>query len=283
MAVILATGRIWLRVPETLKIEINGQLPPGLSAKDIALFIIGELGADGALYQSVWFTGPAVSALSISERLVLTNMAVEMGAKNGYMEVDEKTLGFLNSRARGSFDVVASDADARPDRTVLFDIGDLEPQVACPHAVDNVVPVSAVAGVKIDQVFFGSCTNARLQDFAVFASAVRGKKVHPGVRLIVIPASNEVFAQAMSAGFIQDLAAAGAVIGNSNCGPCMGSHQGVPAPGEVVLSTSNRNFRGRFGCPQADIYLASPLTAAVSALRGEITDFRSESAIGGRP
>jgi len=274
MAVIFATGKIWLRVPETMKIVVKGNLPEGVASKDVMLKIIGTLGADGALYKSVWFTGPTIDAMTIDSRMVLTNMAVEMGAKNGYMEPDDKTLEFLKNRARAEFEVVRSDPDAAFDSVIEFDVSDLEPQVACPHTVDNVHPVSDVKGTKIDQVFFGSCTNARLEDFEIVANVMRGRKVHPSVRMIVIPASNQIFMQAMMKGYIQTLAEAGAVIVNTGCGPCMGNHEGVPANDEVVLSTSNRNFRGRFGNKEAEIYLASPLTAAVSALTGEITDFR---------
>lgn len=274
MAVIFATGKIWLRVPETMKIVVKGDLPQGVASKDVMLKIIGTLGADGALYKSVWFTGPTIDAMSIDSRMVLTNMAVEMGAKNGYMEPDDKTLDFLQNRARGDFEVVRSDPDAEFESVVEFDVSDLEPQVACPHTVDNVHPISEVKGTKIDQVFFGSCTNARLEDFEIVANVMRGRKVHPSVRMIVIPASSRVFMDAMMKGYIQTLAEAGAVIVNTGCGPCMGNHEGVPAKGEVVLSTSNRNFRGRFGNKEAEVYLASPLTAAVSALTGEITDFR---------
>ena len=271
MAVIMATGRIWLRVPESVKINISGSPPRGLSAKDIMLKIIGDLGADGALYQSVCFSGPVVAGFSISSRMVLANMAVEMGAKNGYVEPDARTRAFLDNRIRSPLEPVLSDPDAPWAAVHEFDVSDLEPQIACPHAVDNVVPVSKAAGVEIDQVFFGSCTNARLEDFEIVASVLRGSRVHPNVRMIVAPASSEVYAQALRKGYIQDISDAGALIINSGCGPCMGNHRGVPAPGEVVLSTSNRNFRGRFGCAEAEIYLASPLIAAISAVHGRIT------------
>ena len=274
MAVIFATGKIWLRVPETMKIVVKGKLPKGISSKDVMVTIIDDLGADGGLYKSVWFTGPTIDDMSVASRMVLTNMAVEFGAKNGYMEPDEKTLDYLKNRARAEFEVVRSDLDAQFESVVEFDFSNLEPSVACPHTVDNVRPVSEVKGTKLDQIFFGSCTNARLEDFQIVAGVMRGKRVHPSVRMIVIPASNQVFMEAMAKGYIQDLAQAGATIVNSGCGPCMGNHEGVPAPGEVVLSTSNRNFRGRFGSKNAEVYLCSPLTAAVSALRGEIADFR---------
>jgi 3-isopropylmalate/(R)-2-methylmalate dehydratase large subunit len=274
MAVIFATGKIWLRVPETVKIVIKGKLPPGISSKDVILKIIGTMGSDGALYRAVWFSGETVENMSVASRMVLTNMAVEMGAKIGYVEPDQKTLKYLEGRARHEFDIVTSDPDATIEETFEFEVSDLEAQVACPHAVDNVKPVSALKGTKVDQVFFGSCTNARLEDFEMVVKVLRGKKVHLSTRMIVIPASMEVFKQALYAGYIQDLVEAGAVIVNTGCGPCMGNHEGILAPGEVTLSTSNRNFKGRFGCKESEIYLASPLTAAASALTGEITDFR---------
>jgi len=274
MAVIFATGKIWLRVPETMKIVIKGSLPKGISSKDVMLKIMGELSADGGLYKSVWFTGPAIAEMSVSSRMVLTNMAVEFGAKNGYMEPDDKTLAFLKGRARAPFTVVTSDPDADFESVHEFDVSDLEPLVACPHSVDNVKPVSAVKGTKIDQVFFGSCTNARIEDFEIVAGALKGKRVHPSCRMVVIPASRQVFLEALAKGYIQLLAEAGATIVNSGCGPCMGNHEGILAPGERVLSTSNRNFKGRFGCKDSEIYLCSPLTAAASALTGEISDYR---------
>lgn len=274
MAVIFATGKIWLRVPETMKIVVKGTLPKGISSKDVMLKIMGDLSADGGLYKSVWFTGPAIAAMSVSSRMVLTNMAVEFGAKNGYMEPDDKTLAFLKGRARAPFTVVTSDPDAELESVHELDISDLEPLIACPHRVDNVKPVAAVKGTKIDQVFFGSCTNARIEDFEIVAGALKGKRVHPSCRMVVIPASRQVFLEALARGYIQILAEAGATIVNSGCGPCMGNHEGILAPGERVLSTSNRNFKGRFGCKDSEIYLCSPLTAAASALTGEISDFR---------
>ncbi|HNW59509.1 MAG TPA: 3-isopropylmalate dehydratase large subunit [bacterium] len=274
MAVIFATGKIWLRVPETMKIVVTGQLRPGISAKDVMLKIIGDLSADGGLYKSVWFTGPVIAAMSVSSRMVLTNMAVEFGAKNGYMEPDDKTLAFLQGRARAAFTPVTSDPDAEFESVYELDVSDLEPLVACPHSVDNVKPVAAVKGTHIDQVFFGSCTNARIEDFEIVAGVLKGKKVHPSCRMIVIPASQQIFLEALAKGYIAILAQAGATIVNSGCGPCMGNHEGILAPGERVLSTSNRNFKGRFGCKESEIYLGSPLTAAASALTGAISDFR---------
>lgn len=273
MAVIFATGKIWLRVPETMRLVVTGTLQEGISAKDVILYIIGKVTADGALYKAVEFTGPTVQKMSIASRMVLTNMAVEMGAKIGYVEPDDKTVAWLEGRARRPFQVVKSDPDAAMEE-VVFDVSNLEPMVACPHTVDHVKPVREVQGVKVDQVFFGSCTNGRLEDFAEVVSLLRGKRIHPRTRMVVIPASQQVLKEALAAGYIAELVEAGAVIVNPGCGPCMGNHEGIMAPGEVTLSTSNRNFKGRFGCKDAEIYLASPRTAAATALTGRITDFR---------
>ncbi len=274
MAVIFATGKIWLRVPETVRVVVEGTLPEGISAKDVMLHILGTLTADGALYKAVEFTGATVRQMNIASRMVLTNMAVEMGAKIGYVEPDGTTLSWLEGRARRPFEVVSSDPDAHIEEEYVFDVSGLEPMVACPHTVDNVKPVREVKGVKVDQVFFGSCTNGRLEDFAEVAQILRGRHIHPHTRMVVIPASQQVLKEALAAGYIADLVEAGAVIVNPGCGPCMGNHEGILAPGEVTLSTSNRNFKGRFGCKDAEIYLASPRTAAASALTGMITDFR---------
>ena len=230
MAVIFATGKIWLRVPETMKIVIKGSLPKGISSKDVMLKIIGDLSADGGLYKSVWFTGPVITEMSVSDRMVLTNMAVEFGAKNGYMEPDDKTLAFLKGRARAPFTVVTSDPDAEMESVHEFDISDLEPLVACPHSVDNVKPVSAVKGTRIDQVFFGSCTNARIKDFEIVAGVMKGRKVHPSCRMVVIPASRQVFLEALAKGYIQILAEAGATIVNSGCAPAWAIIKGFSPP-----------------------------------------------------
>lgn len=274
MAVIMATGEIWFRVPETVKILIEGEVPAGISSKDIILHIIGDLGADGALYQAVEFAGSVVDEMSVAGRFVLSNMAVEFGAKAGYSIPNRETIEYLQGRTTDSWEIVTSDDDAEFTEIYRYDVSDLTPQVACPHTVDNVSPVSDVAGTKIDQVFFGSCTNARLEDFQVVAEVLHGKEIHPNVRMLVFPASREVLFDALREGYVQDILDAGAVLMNPGCGACMGNHEGVPADGEVVVSTSNRNFKGRMGNRNSEIYLASPRTAAVSALTGEITDFR---------
>jgi len=274
MAAIMARGKIWLRVPETIKIIVEGEFPEGVSAKDLMLKIAGEIGADGALYKAIEFCGPTIDKMSVASRFVLTNMAVEIGAKAGYMIPNQATLDYLKGRVRHPFEIVESDPDAEFEAEYRFDVSHLEPMIAKPHTVDNVVPVSAVKGTKIDQVFFGSCTNARVEDFEVVVDVLRGKKVHPDVRMLVFPASREVYLEVLKRGWIAELVEAGCVIMNPGCGPCMGNHEGVPANGEVSLATSNRNFKGRLGNKESFVYLVSPRTAAVSALTGKIEDFR---------
>ncbi|MBC8448689.1 MAG: 3-isopropylmalate dehydratase large subunit [Chloroflexi bacterium] len=273
-AAVMATGEIWLRVPESLRLVINGSLPPHVSAKDVILHIIGDLGADGADYRSVEFAGQAVRGMSLASRMVLCNMAAEMGAKNGVVLPDEETQRWLAGRLRGDYEEVHPDADAAYERVIEYDVTALAPQVARPHRVDNVVDVTAVAGTPIDQALVGTCTNGRLEDLAAAAEILRGRHIAPGVRLLVLPASREVLLAALQAGLIADLVSAGATVLNPGCGPCLGAHQGCMAPGEVTISTANRNFKGRMGCKESEIYLASPATVAASALAGEITDPR---------
>ena len=272
VAAVLKTGKIWFKVPETLKIQVEGSLPPMVTPKDVILHIIGEVKADGATYKAVEYGGETVRRMSVEGRLTLSNMAVEMGGKTGLIEPDEKTLEYLKSRGRGPGKPLKGDRDAEHAETLNFDVSRLEPQVAAPPTVDNVKPVSEVEGLEIDQVFLGSCTNARLEDLRLAASILKGRKIHPRVRMLVVPASRTVYLQALREGLVEVFLEAGCVLCNPGCGVCVGGHQGVPAPGEVVLSTSNRNFVGRMGCPEADIYLASPATAAVSALTGKITN-----------
>ncbi len=274
-AVIWATGKMWLKVPETVKVIIDGELPRGVYAKDVMLYIIGGKGMDGALYRAVEFAGRVVDNMSVSERMILCNMVVEIGAKNGYVVPDEKTIGWLMGRVDGKgFDIVVSDDNAEYSEIWRYDVSNLEPQVACPHAVDNVKPVSEVKGTKIDQVFIGTCTNGRLDDLKIAGDILRGRRVAKGVRLLIVPASMEVYKKAVGDGIIMDLVDSGAIVVNPGCGPCLGAHQGVLAPGEVSLNTSNRNFRGRMGCREAEIYLSSPAVAAASAVIGKIADPR---------
>ena len=274
MASVWATGELWLRVPETLRLVLSGPLPRGTCAKDAILRIIGDMGADGADYQCVEFLGPVVDSFSVSGRMVLSNMSVEMGAKAGVCFPDGKTAEFLEARGKGGFEAVRSDPGAHVKERVEVDLGQLGPQVAKPHSVDNVVPVEEVAGMPIDQALIGSCTNGRLEDLEEAERILRGRKAAAQVRLIVAPASREVYIHASEKGILASLARSGAVILNPGCGPCLGAHEGLLAPGERCISTTNRNFKGRMGSPEAEVYLASPATVAASALKGEISDPR---------
>lgn len=273
-AAVMATGEIWLRVPESYRIEIVGKLPAGVSAKDVILHIIGELSADGADYRSVEFCGEAVREMSVAGRMVLCNMAAEMGAKNAYVAPDEKTRAWLAGRTDVKYEEMRPDPDARYERAFTYDVSGLSPHVAKPHNVDNVASVREVEGVKVDQALIGTCTNGRMEDLEAAAQILRGRKVAPHVRLLVLPASREVLLDALKRGIITDLVQAGAIILNPGCGPCLGAHEGVMAPGEVTISTANRNFKGRMGCKDAEIYLASPATVAASAVKGAIADPR---------
>ena len=274
MGAVLATGKLWFKVPEAIRIVVDGALPELVAPKDLILRIIGEVGADGATYNAVEFTGSTIEAMSISGRMTLCNMVIEMGAKTGVVEPDERTLTYLRGRAEGSLETVKGDIDAKYKRVLHFDVADLEPQVSCPHKVDNVRPVSEVEGTRIDQAFIGSCTNGRMEDLEAAASILRGRHVHPDVRLLVIPASREVYLDSMDAGLLKVFTEAGGLVCNPSCGACFGGHIGILAPGEVCLATSNRNFRGRQGSPDAEVYLASPATTAASAVTGVITDPR---------
>jgi homoaconitate hydratase family protein len=276
MASLWATDEIWLRVPETLRVEFSGAFSAGVSAKDAILKVIGDQGADRANYEAVEFAGPAARDFSLASRMVLCNMAAEMGAKNGYFEPDDKTLAWLKARAKGPFTVRTSDVDARYEAVLAYDLSVLEPQVACPHTVDNVRPVSAVAGTRVHQALIGTCTNGRFEDLAVAARILKGKKISPGVRTLILPASREVSLEALKAGLVEIFIEAGCVVLNPGCGPCLGAHEGILAAGEVVISTSNRNFKGRMGSATSEIYLASPATVAASALEGRIADPRND-------
>jgi len=274
VASLWATDEIWLRVPETIKIEIKGRLPSGVYAKDIILKIIGDEGADRANYKAVEFTGEAVRRLSVASRLVLANMAAEIGAKNGYIVPDENIIPWIKERARDEFEVIASDPDAGYEAVLDYDVSSLQPQVACPHTVDHVKPVSELEGIRFHQAVIGTCTNGRLEDLEAAAAILRGRKVHSQVRVLVIPASRQVYLEALNKGLMSIFVEAGCLILNPGCGPCLGAHQGILAPGEVALSTANRNFRGRMGSRDAEIYLASPATVAASSLEGKIADPR---------
>lgn len=270
MASIWAIGEIWLRVPESMKITVKNCLPVGVTSKDLALYIIGDRKSDGALYMSVEWHGEAVEALPLSQRATLTNLMAEMGAKNSYIPPDQRTLDYLQDRARREFTPVYPDEDAHYALELEYDAAIIEPMIACPHTVDNVKPLSAVKGISIDQAFLGTCTNGRLDDLAAAAEVLKGRKIAPGRRMIVIPASEAVYLAALQAGYLETFLKAGAVVESPGCGPCMGNHMGVPAVGEVSISTANRNFRGRMGTKESDVYLASPAVVAASAVAGEI-------------
>lgn len=273
-AVIMATGKVWFRVPETMQINITGTLAEGVYVKDIALGITGQIGADGALYRAVEFVGPVADAMTISERMTICNLAVEMGAKVGYVPPNDVVFNYLKGRAVKEYEAVYSDADAKYDEVLEFNIDKLEPQVACPHTVDNVKPISEVAGENIEQVFVGTCNNARLDDLAILAHVLKGNTIANSTRLVVIPASSKVMLDAMSLGYIESIVKAGGTLATPGCGPCMGNHLGVPGDNEKTLATSNRNFRGRMGNRESEVFLGSPHTAAATALKGVISDPR---------
>jgi 3-isopropylmalate/(R)-2-methylmalate dehydratase large subunit len=287
MAAIWATGELWLRVPESIQIRIEGRLSDWTTAKDLALHIIGQLGADGGLYASVELSGPAIDCMSLESRMVLPNMMAECGVKNAYLPPDDPVFDWLTARRcrrMGTVDAgveVATrqavqanalfpDPDASYQARFTFDAGRVEPLVACPHTVDHVAPVSAVSHVHVDQAFIGTCTNGRLEDLAEAARVVAGQRVARGTRLLIVPASSQVYREALRAGYVETLLDAGAVIGPPGCGPCMGNHMGILAPGEVCISSANRNFRGRMGTADSEIYLASPAVVAASAIAGRI-------------
>jgi homoaconitate hydratase family protein len=276
-AALLLTGETWLKVPPTIKITLRGRFARGVGAKDLVLRIIGDIGADGADYAAVEFHGD-VGNLSIDERFTIANMGVEMGAKIAVFPVDERAIEYLIAAgvARDAYEPVWADADATYARELTYDLTTLEPVVACPHTVDNVKPVSAVAGTKINQALLGTCTNGRLSDLRAAAAILKGRRVSSKVRLLVLPASRSVVEAALEDGTLGALVRAGGVVLPPGCGPCLGAHQGVLAPGEVCISTSNRNFKGRMGCKEGEIYLASPATVAASALAGVIADPREE-------
>jgi 3-isopropylmalate/(R)-2-methylmalate dehydratase large subunit len=270
MASIWALGRLWLRVPESIKITLVGTFPQYVTTKDLALKIIGDLGADGALYMSVEWHGEALERISLSQRATLTNMMAEMGAKNSYIPPDQQVERYLQDRALRPYTPIYPDADAEYKHTLTYALDQLSPQVACPHSVDHVKALTDVEGTPIDQAFLGTCTNGRLEDLKAAAELLRGRRIAPGTRMIVIPASAEVYLAADKSGLIADFVEAGAVVESPGCGPCMGNHMGIPAEGEVSISTANRNFRGRMGTKESEIYLANPYVVAASAVAGHI-------------
>lgn len=271
-AAVWATGKMWLRVPETIRVELTGSFRRWVGAKDLALKIIGDIGADGALYRSVEFHGPAVGELSIADRLLLCNLSAEMGAKNGWFAADAKAKQYLASLPlRYDRPDVLPDEDAAYERVLHYDLCEIEPSLACPHTVDNYSKVADKQGTVFHQALIGTCTNGRIEDLREAAAVLKGRKVSHNVRLLVFPASMPVYSQAISEGLISALIESGAVIMNPGCGPCLGAHEGALATGEICISTANRNFKGRMGCKDAFVYLASPATVAASAIAGVIT------------
>jgi len=274
VASIWALGEIWLKVPHTLRFELGGAFLKGVCSKDLMLKIIGDGGAAGGLYAALEFIGPLAAEMSIASRMAMSNMAVEFGAKAGIFYADKKTLAAIEGVARMEPKLIESDTDAEFAAVSSYDVADLEPQVARPHSVDNVSPIGEVAGTPVQIAFLGSCTNTRFEDLELAAAILRGRKVAEGVRMQVHAASDRIFLEALRAGHIETFAEAGAMVMNTGCGPCMGAHQGIPSDGDVVISSSNRNFKGRMGNPTAEIYLGSPATVAASAVAGAIADPR---------
>lgn len=270
LAAAMATGECWFKVPQTILLRYYGKLRPWVVGKDLILYTIGDLGVDGARYQALEFSGEAIKELSMDSRFTMANMAIEAGAKNGIFPVDEKTEEYLKGRAKRPYRVYESDADAVYAEVREYDVSKIEPQVAFPHLPENTRPISEVGEIWIDQVVIGSCTNGRMEDLRIAAELLRGKKVHPEVRLIIIPGTQKIYAQAIKEGLITIFIEAGAVVSTPTCGPCLGGHMGILAKGEKAVATTNRNFVGRMGHPESEIYLAGPAVAAASAIKGRI-------------
>lgn len=270
LAVAMATGQAWFKVPESIKVTLTGKKPEGINGKDVILTLIGMIGVDGARYQALEFAGDGVASLSMTDRFTIANMAIEAGGKNGIFPFDEKTRAYVEGRVQGDYEIVSPDADARYAREVTIDLAALRPVVAFPHLPGNTKRVEDIGEIKIDQVVIGSCTNGRLEDLAIAAEILRGRKVHPEVRCIVIPGSQQVYMDAMKAGYIEVFIEAGAAVSTPTCGPCMGGHMGILTAGERCVSTTNRNFRGRMGHVDSEVYLAGPHVAAASAILGKI-------------
>jgi len=277
-AALLLTGETWLKVPQSIKITLKGRLQPMITAKDVILSIIGDISASGADYCSVEFQGN-VNQFSIEERFTIANMGVEMGAKNAVFPVDDVTINYLKSIKilKSKYTAINPDENATYNRELTYNLTVFEPVIAVPHSVDKVKPIKEVEGIEIQQCLLGTCTNGRLSDFQIAAKILKGKTVHPNVRLLILPASRKIYLDALNKGLIKTFIEAGGTVLPPGCGPCLGAHQGVLAPGERCLSTSNRNFKGRMGCNDAEIYLASPATVAKSAVYGIITDPRKEA------
>lgn len=274
MAAGMATGRAWFKVPSAIKVNLIGQLPPRVSGKDVILHLIGEIGVDGALYDSLEFTGEGVSSLSMDDRLSICNMAIEAGAKNGIFPVDQTTIDYLEGRSQREWKVYKADEDAEYEREITIDLSKLEPTVSYPHLPENTHPASEGKEIQIDQVVIGSCTNGRLEDMEAAYEILKGKTVADGVRVIIIPATMEIYKECIKRGYTEAFVEAGCVVSTPTCGPCLGGYMGILAENERCISTTNRNFVGRMGHTSSEVYLASPYTAAASALTGFITDPR---------
>ncbi|HTI15474.1 MAG TPA: 3-isopropylmalate dehydratase large subunit [Dictyobacter sp.] len=274
IGVAYATGRTWFRVPETINVNITGEMPYGVFAKDVILEVVRRLGVDGANYRALEFTGETIENFSISERMTFCNMAIEMGGKAGLIAADEKTRAWLSDRTDKDYPMLKA-VDPQYEQVLEIDVTQLRPSVACPPDVNIVHPAEELEDIQIDQIFLGTCTNGRLDDLEIAANILRGKTINPNLRMVVIPASREIYLEAMRQGYLEIFTQAGASVGTPGCGPCIGRHFGVLAPGERALTTMNRNFTGRMGDPTAEIYLGSPATVAVSALTGHITDPRT--------
>ncbi|MGZ7158905.1 MAG: homoaconitase large subunit [Methanobacterium sp.] len=272
IAMVYATGKTWFMVPEGLKINVNGNLDKYVTSKDVILNIAGEIGSAGATYRTLELHGGTIDSMDVSGRMTICNMAIELGAKNGIMEPNKNTLEYLKNRGVNDFNIIKSDKDANYEQEYYFDVNGMEPQISCPHDVDNVVGISKIEGKQVDQAFIGSCTNGRLEDLRIGAEVLKGNKVHEDVRLIVVPASAEIFSDAMKEGIIDIFIDAGGIVCNPGCGPCLGAHMGVLGTDEICISTTNRNFVGRMGDPESFLYLANPAVAAYSAIKGEIAN-----------
>ena len=277
MAAGMATGKAWFKVPAAIRFHLTGELKPNVSGKDVILSIIGKIGVDGALYKSMEFTGPGVASLSVDDRQCICNMAIEAGAKNGIFPVDERTMEYLKGRSEREPVVYTADPDAPYEKTVEIDLSKIEPTVACPHLPENTRPAAELGDIKIDQVVIGSCTNGRMEDMETAYNILKGKQVAPGVRCIIIPATMAIYRECIVRGYTTAFVDAGAVVSTPTCGPCLGGYMGILAEGERCVATTNRNFVGRMGHVKSEIYLASPATAAASALTGYITCPKEEN------
>jgi 3-isopropylmalate/(R)-2-methylmalate dehydratase large subunit len=266
----MATGRLWLKVPESIKLIYHGKLNPWVSGKDLILYTIGDIGVDGALYRAMEFCGEAIQNLSMSSRFTMANMAIEAGGKNGIIEPDKITLSFIKSRSKRPYRIYRSDPEAHYVEVRQYDVSKIYPQVALPHIPSNVKDVRKVGKIEIDQVVIGSCTNGHLDDLRVAARILKGRKIASSLRLIIIPATQEIYRQALKEGLIETFLSTGAVVSPPTCGPCLGGHMGILADGESALATTNRNFRGRMGHAGSEVYLSGPAVAAASAIKGRI-------------